>query len=30
MARGRLLKDGDVIDSGAEVIGSLRNRCVKP
>ena len=28
MARGRLLKDGDVIDSGAEVIGSLRNRCV--
>lgn len=29
MARGRLLKDGDVIDSGAEVIGSLRNRCVK-
>lgn len=29
MARGRLLKDGDVIDSGAEVIGALRNRCVK-
>jgi len=29
MARGRLLRDGDVIDSGAEVIGSLRNRCVK-
>ena len=28
MARGRLLRDGDVIDSGAEVIGSLRNRCV--
>lgn len=29
MARGRLLRDGDVIDSGAEVIGALRNRCVK-
>ncbi|MEY4223162.1 MAG: hypothetical protein RIS33_96 [Actinomycetota bacterium] len=28
MARGRLLKAGDVIDSGAEVIGSLRNVCV--
>lgn len=28
MARGRLLKDGDVIDSGAEVIGTLHNRCV--
>jgi len=29
MARGRMLRDGDVIVSGAEVIGSLRNRCVK-
>lgn len=28
MARGRLLKTGDVIDSGAEVIGELRNVCV--
>lgn len=28
MARGRLLKAGDVIDSGAEVIGTLRNVCV--
>lgn len=28
MARGRLLKAGDVIDSGAEVIGALRNVCV--
>ncbi len=27
MARGRFLTDGDVIDSGAEVIGSMRNRC---
>ncbi|HSL58319.1 MAG TPA: fumarylacetoacetate hydrolase family protein [Acidimicrobiales bacterium] len=26
--RGRFLADGEVIDSGAEVIGSLRNRCV--
>jgi len=28
MARGRLLRAGDVIDSGAEVIGTLRNVCV--
>ncbi|MBU3690363.1 MAG: fumarylacetoacetate hydrolase [Acidimicrobiales bacterium mtb01] len=28
MARGRLLKAGDVIDSGADVIGALRNVCV--
>ena len=28
MARGRLLKAGDGIDSGAEVIGTLRNVCV--
>ena len=28
MARGRLLKAGDVIDSGAELIGTLRNVCV--
>lgn len=28
MARGRLLKAGDVIDSGAELIGALRNVCV--
>lgn len=28
MARGRLLRAGDVIDSGAEVIGGLRNVCV--
>ena len=27
-ARGRFLKPGDVIDSGADVIGSLRNVCV--
>jgi 2-keto-4-pentenoate hydratase/2-oxohepta-3-ene-1,7-dioic acid hydratase in catechol pathway len=27
-ARGRFLKDGEMIDSGAEVIGSLHNRCV--
>ena len=26
--RGRFLKDGEMIDSGAEVIGSLHNRCV--
>jgi 2,4-didehydro-3-deoxy-L-rhamnonate hydrolase len=25
--RGRFLRPGDVIDSGAEVIGSMRNRC---
>jgi 2-keto-4-pentenoate hydratase/2-oxohepta-3-ene-1,7-dioic acid hydratase in catechol pathway len=28
VARGRFLADGEVIDSGAEVIGTLRNRCV--
>jgi 2-keto-4-pentenoate hydratase/2-oxohepta-3-ene-1,7-dioic acid hydratase in catechol pathway len=28
-ARGRFLAHGDVIDSGAEVIGSLRNHCVR-
>jgi 2,4-didehydro-3-deoxy-L-rhamnonate hydrolase len=28
MGRGRFLAPGDVIDSGAEVIGALRNRCV--
>lgn len=28
--RGRFLKSGDVIDSGADVIGSMRNRCVTP
>jgi 2-keto-4-pentenoate hydratase/2-oxohepta-3-ene-1,7-dioic acid hydratase in catechol pathway len=28
MARGRFLRAGDVIESGAEVIGRLRNRCV--
>lgn len=28
MARGRLLRAGDVIDSGADVIGALRNVCV--
>jgi 2-keto-4-pentenoate hydratase/2-oxohepta-3-ene-1,7-dioic acid hydratase in catechol pathway len=28
MARGRLLKAGDVIDSGADVIGALRNVCI--
>lgn len=28
MARGRFLADGDVVASGAEVIGELRNRCV--
>ena len=28
MVRGRLLKAGDVIDSGADVIGALRNVCV--
>lgn len=26
--RGRFLRDGDVVESGAEVIGELRNRCV--
>ena len=25
---GRFLQPGEVLDSGAEVIGSLRNRCV--
>lgn len=29
-ARGQFLKAGDVIDSGADVIGSLRNACVAP
>jgi 2-keto-4-pentenoate hydratase/2-oxohepta-3-ene-1,7-dioic acid hydratase in catechol pathway len=28
MARGKFLAVGDVIDSGAEVIGTLRNLCV--
>jgi 2,4-didehydro-3-deoxy-L-rhamnonate hydrolase len=28
MARGRFLADGDVVTSGAEVIGELRNACV--
>jgi fumarylpyruvate hydrolase len=28
MGSGRFLAPGDVIDSGAEVIGALRNRCV--
>ena len=28
-ARGQFLKAGDVIDSGAEVIGTLRNVCVE-
>ena len=28
-ARGQFLKAGDVIDSGAEVIGTLRNTCVE-
>jgi 2-keto-4-pentenoate hydratase/2-oxohepta-3-ene-1,7-dioic acid hydratase in catechol pathway len=28
MARGKFLAAGDVIDSGADVIGTLRNRCV--
>jgi 2-keto-4-pentenoate hydratase/2-oxohepta-3-ene-1,7-dioic acid hydratase in catechol pathway len=28
MARGRYLRDGDVVESGADVIGCLRNRCV--
>ncbi|MCU1353830.1 MAG: 2-keto-4-pentenoate hydratase/2-oxohepta-3-ene,7-dioic acid hydratase [Acidimicrobiales bacterium] len=28
VARGRFLADGEVIDSGADVIGTLRNRCV--
>jgi 2,4-didehydro-3-deoxy-L-rhamnonate hydrolase len=28
MGRGRFLADGDVVSSGAEVIGELRNRCV--
>jgi 2-keto-4-pentenoate hydratase/2-oxohepta-3-ene-1,7-dioic acid hydratase in catechol pathway len=27
--RGRFLRDGDVVTSGAEVIGTLDNRCVK-
>lgn len=29
-ARRRFLKEGEVIDSGAEVIGSMRNTCVAP
>lgn len=28
IARGRFLAEGEIIDSGAEVIGNLRNRCV--
>ncbi len=28
MARGRFLQPGEVIDSGAEIIGTLSNRCV--
>jgi len=28
MSRGRFLVEGDVIDSGADVIGALQNRCV--
>jgi 2,4-didehydro-3-deoxy-L-rhamnonate hydrolase len=28
--RGRFLRHGEVIESGAEVIGTLRNRCVDP
>ena len=28
MSRGRFLVEGDVIDSGADTIGTLRNRCV--
>jgi len=28
MARGRFLAEGDVIVSGADVIGGLSNRCV--
>ncbi len=28
MSRGRFLAEGDVIDTGADTIGSLRNRCV--
>ena len=28
MSRGRFLVEGDVIDSGADVIGTLQNRCV--
>ncbi len=27
-ARGRFLREGEVVDSGADVIGSLSNRCV--
>ena len=30
MGRGRFLRPGDTIDSGAEVIGELHNRCVQP
>ncbi|MFN8040944.1 MAG: fumarylacetoacetate hydrolase family protein [Acidimicrobiales bacterium] len=28
MSRGRFLVEGDVIDSGADVIGTLHNRCI--
>jgi 2,4-didehydro-3-deoxy-L-rhamnonate hydrolase len=28
MGRGRMLAPGDVIDSGAEVIGTMRHRCI--
>jgi 2-keto-4-pentenoate hydratase/2-oxohepta-3-ene-1,7-dioic acid hydratase in catechol pathway len=28
VAKGRFLAEGEIIDSGAEVIGTLRNRCV--
>ena len=29
-ARGRFLRDGEFVTSGAEVIGTMRNRCVTP
>ncbi|HAN36051.1 MAG TPA: fumarylacetoacetate hydrolase, partial [Acidimicrobiaceae bacterium] len=29
-SRGRFLAEGETIDSGAEIIGSLHNRCVAP
>ena len=29
-SRGRFLAEGEIIDSGAEVIGTLHNRCVAP
>jgi 2-keto-4-pentenoate hydratase/2-oxohepta-3-ene-1,7-dioic acid hydratase in catechol pathway len=28
MARGRFLQAGELVESGAEVIGTLSNRCV--